>query len=78
MTLYQFNALNEMEQAEVLWSKGVHIGERIDAEHKILFYQIDRFYVEVFYHQDYNVIRRMRSFASTDQLGPYLDQIKLD
>lgn len=78
MTLYQFNQLDEMEQAEAIWEKGVHIGERTDDEHKILLYQIDGFYVEVFYHQEYNVIRRLRSFKSVDQLRPYLDQIKLD
>jgi hypothetical protein len=43
-------ALQEKEQAEVLWEMGVHLGERFDGEHKILLYQIDGFYVEVFYH----------------------------
>ena len=74
MTLYQFNLLDEMEQAEAVW-EGVHIAEREDEEHKILLYQIDSFYVEVFYHKEYNVIRRFRSFASTEQLEPYLKQM---
>ena len=76
MTLYQFNALDEMEQAEAVWS-GTHIGDRIDGEHNILLYQIDGFYVEVYYHQMYNVIRKFRSFSSTDQLEPYFDQIDI-
>ena len=51
MTLCQFNLLDEMEQAETVWS-GVLIGERQDEEHSILLYQIDSFYLEVYYHRD--------------------------
>ena len=76
MTLYEFLALDEMEQAEAVWS-ATHIGEREDEEHKILLYQIDGFYVEVYYHKEYNVIRRMRPFASIDQLEPYLKKVDL-
>jgi hypothetical protein len=76
MTLYEFNALDEMEQAESIWD-GVFLGDRKDSEHRILLYQIDDFYVEVFYHIEYNTIRRFRSFSSTNQLDPYLNQIDL-
>jgi len=63
-----------MEQAEAIWS-AVHIGERRDSEHNILLYQRDDFYIEVFHHKEYNVIRRIRSFKSIEQLEPYLNQI---
>lgn len=36
MTLYEFNATDEMEQPEAVWD-GVHIGERWDEEHNIYF-----------------------------------------
>jgi hypothetical protein len=49
MTLYQFLAMDEMEQQEAIW-EGVLIADRQDEEHRILLYQIDGFYVEVFYH----------------------------
>lgn len=78
MTLYQFNTLDGMEQAEVLWDIGVHIGERRDEEHKILLYQIDSFYVEVFYHQQYNVIRKIESFSSVEQLALYIEKMTFD
>ena len=61
---------------EAVWN-GTHIGERFDEEHNILLYQIDGFYVEVFYHREYNTIRRFRSFSSTEQLTPYLEQLNL-
>lgn len=76
MTLYEFNGLDEMEQAEAVW-EGVFISDREDEEHKILLYQVDSFYVEVFYHKEYNVIRKFRSFSSTEQLHPYLENINL-
>ena len=77
MTLYKFNQLDEMEQAEAVWD-GDFIADREDAEYKILLYQIDSFYVEIYYHKEYNVIRRFRSFSSTDQLQPYFEKINLN
>lgn len=63
-----------MEQSEAIWST-LHIGERRDSEHNILLYQRDDFYIEVFHHKEYNVIRRIRSFKSITKLEPYLSQI---
>ena len=77
MTLYQFNLLNEIQQAEMLWENGVHIGERKKEEHTIVLYQIDGFYVEVFYHRGLNEIKRFRSFSSVDQLMPYTNKISI-
>ena len=76
MTLYEFNALDEMEQAEAIWDS-VFIADWEDREHKILLYQRDTFYIEVYYHNEYNVIRRFRSFSSIEQLNPYLDEMDL-
>ena len=44
-----------MEQAEAVWD-GVFISDREDSEHKILIYQIDAFYVEVYFHKDVAII----------------------
>ena len=74
MTLYEFNDADEAEQLEAVWS-GTHIAERLDDEHNILLYQVFSFYVEVYYHREYNIIRKFRSFSSTEQLQPYLEQI---
>lgn len=76
MTLYDFRMLDEMEQQEAIW-EGVHIGDREDEEHKILLYQIDAFYVEVFYNKVKNMIVRHRAFANVGQLRPYTDQIDI-
>ena len=77
MTLYQFNALTTNDQAEIVWNCP-HVGERFDEENTIVLYQVDCFYVEVFYNRKNNTITRLRSFASTEQLAPYLKQINID
>jgi hypothetical protein len=78
MTLYQFNLLDEDHQANIVWNAGIHIDERKDKDLTILLYQIDAFYVEVYYHQEQNKIIRFRSFSSTEQLQPYLEKIFVD
>ncbi len=77
MTLYEINQLNDPEKAEAVWD-GTLIGDRTDNIFNILLYQIDGFYVEVFYQKKRNIIKRIRSFSSTDQLQPYLEKIDLD
>lgn len=78
MTLYQYNLLDRTDQACVLWNKGVFLGERRQEQYKIALYQIEGFYVELFYHAEDNAITRLRSFRSVDQLRPYLERISVE
>lgn len=78
MTLHQFHELDEMEQVEALWEHGVLIADRDEGEYKLILYQIDAFYVEVWYHKQYNVVRKYRPFSSIEILGPYLDQLNVN
>ena len=75
--MYQFNCLDEVRQIEVLWSAGVLIGSRQEGFHKILLYQIDAFYVEVFYQYFKGKMVKTKSFVDTDQLDPYLSNINI-
>ena len=77
MTLYEFNALSEDEKAAVLWSKGDFVIERKENNFSILLYQVQSFYVEVFYSGKENKISRLRSFSSINQLEPYLNNIDI-
>jgi hypothetical protein len=61
----------------VLWSKWAYLGKRNNPEPNILLYQIEGFYVEVFYHRQDNALKRLHSFFSTGQLLPYLDKIDI-
>ena len=77
MTLNDYKQLDEIEQTEVLLERGIHLGERTDGAHSIVLYQIEGFYVEVFYHEQHNTITRLRSFRSVDQLRPYLEKVDI-
>lgn len=77
MTLYQFKFLDEAEQQETLWEMGVHIAERDEGEWRLILYQIEAFYVEVWYHREDNYILKFRSFLSTEQLEPYLSKVDI-
>jgi hypothetical protein len=77
MTLYEYRALDELEQTEALWEHGVHIGEREEGEYKVVLYQIFEFYIEVFYHIEHNVIHRYKAFSNTELLDAYLDKYNL-
>jgi len=78
MTLYQFNVLDNIKQAETLWAKGVHIAERFDDTHSIILYQIEGFYCEVWYCREHNKIEKFRTFSSVTQLEPYLPNIDIN
>lgn len=77
MTLYQFNQLDKTDQTCVLWNKGVFLCERKTDQHTIGLYQVNGFYIEVFYHPEHNSIERLRSFRSVDQLRPYLEKMDI-
>ena len=77
MNMYQFNCLDEVRQIELLWSAGVLVGSRQEGFYKILLYQIDSFYVEVFYQYFQGKMVKVKSFTDTDQLEPYLNAINI-
>lgn len=77
MTLYEFNALDEMEQIETVWNIAVKLGERKEDDQLYELYQIGKFYIELRGHIDSPGYNNIRTFVTTDLLDPYLDQIKL-
>ena len=70
MTLYQYKLLDHTDQACVLWNKGVFLCDRKNDQYIIALYQIDGFYVEVFYNREHNAIERLRSFEAQINSGP--------
>jgi len=76
MTMNEFNAMDETGQIEAV-ARSAHISERQAGKYTILLYQIDGFYVEVYYHMKLNDIVGFRSFSNVDQLFPYLSKIDI-
>jgi hypothetical protein len=78
MSLYQFILLDEMEQAEILWEHGVMIANREEEETKYILYQLDKFYIEVQYHKEQNLLKGLTPFENMNRLSPYLDKINIE
>jgi len=77
MTLYEFKALDQQEQYNMLWDKGIYHTHIVKRGYTLALYQIDAFYVELKYDGDMNKIASLRSFLNTNQLEPYLNNIEL-
>lgn len=77
MTIYKFNRLDAVNKVDALIHHSVLIDRRNDAGHRILLYQLDAFYVEVYYDIEYNKISKIKSFSSTSLLKPYLSKIDI-
>lgn len=78
ITLYQFNSLSFAEKGRVVIDKGEFIACRKEDRFSIALYQLESFYVEVYYHPALNEIQRFRAFSSTSQLEPYLSKIDIE
>jgi hypothetical protein len=78
MTLFEFRQLPADVQAQATRDNGVHLSIRFSVLHAILLWQIDAFYVEIFYNRLDNSIEKLRSFRSTIPLRSYLSQIDIE
>lgn len=72
MTIDDFLEMDEMEQAEAIWS-GKLAGSREQEVYKVLLYRIDDFYVEVYYHKEHNVIKKILPLESKEDLQLYFN-----
>lgn len=77
MNFFSFLQLDESEQIEVLWYNGEQIGRRREQDFLILLYQVEGFYVEVYYHTKLREIKKYLSFECTDRLEPYFESIDI-
>jgi hypothetical protein len=78
MNLYSYKALEEYEQFEMLFEKGVLLMDRSDNKYSYVLYQVDSFYVEIKHELCNDAINSLRSFSSPDLLEPYLDIMEID
>lgn len=77
MTLYDYALLSPEEQADATWKHGAFIAVGDMGPTKVLLYQLQSFYVEVYYNCERGEIERFRYFDSVDHLEPYLAAIDL-
>lgn len=78
MKLFDFSLLPEADQLDLLYEEGVYIGKRKEGYQNVLLYQLDTFYVEIFYYKHRCYCTGIRSFRSTVLLDPYLESMDLE
>lgn len=64
-------------KTEVLTTEGVLLAERNDGCYRISLYQINDFYVEIYYHKTRFFYICIRSFTDVAELFPYLEDIDI-
>ena len=77
MTLQHFNALIKDEKQHIVLSTGIFLAERLDGPFRIMLYQLEDFYVEVYFFNLYNKAALLKGFDDMELLEPYLDTISL-
>ncbi len=77
ISLSEFVNLPQELQFELLHKHGVYIGKQKIGDQTIVLFQLNSFYVEVYYKKYRKIIDRIFTSDSTDILIPYLGQINV-
>lgn len=77
MTPQQFDHLDVTMQEFIVLKHGSFLALRQEPEFIIKLYQLDSFYVELFFHQIKNRPLSIKSFSNTGKLDSYLNGIDL-
>ncbi|HWJ25427.1 MAG TPA: hypothetical protein VNS32_02735 [Flavisolibacter sp.] len=77
MTIYEFERLGDTGKGQAILKSGVLLAERFCMDLRVALYQIEGFYVEVYFNSTYKVIQGLKSFIDSDSLDPYLEQIDI-
>ena len=77
MNIEDFNFLDALAKTEVISLEGVYLGERSEGCFRISLYQVENFYVEIYYHTTRFFYVCIRSFEGDGELSPYLENIDI-
>jgi hypothetical protein len=77
MTLYEFNALIFEEQYKAVINKATFLDNYVTTDIRMNLYAIDKFFVELVYDGEQNVVTEVRSFKSGSELEKYTNHINL-
>ena len=76
-SLSEFIKLPQELQFELLYKHGVYIGKQKIGKQTVVLFQLNSFYVEVYYKKYRKLIDRIVTSDNTDILIPYLGQINV-
>jgi len=78
MRIADFETMEDDEKLVFLFRRGVVlIGVRMDGCFMISLFQLENFYVEVYFHTSQGCIRNIRCFEGTAELSVYLEELDI-
>jgi hypothetical protein len=77
MLLHQFKYEEKSRKKQMVFENGVYLANRFFQGFQVILFQINSFYVEVFFDVEEEEIGYMRAFSRTDDLQPYLKNIDI-
>lgn len=78
MKMLEFKLLPREEQIAIIYQEAVYIGKQKGKRFTRLLFQLESFYVEIFYSSYRKSIYEMHYSGSTIILEPYLEQIAVE
>ncbi|OJW82990.1 MAG: hypothetical protein BGO69_03685 [Bacteroidetes bacterium 46-16] len=75
--LDEFKGLSLLEQLNILYKDGVHIGKRTVDGKAVILYQVNNFYAEVYYKVYRKDVAKLLLSDNVEVVQPYLDQIQV-
>ena len=72
-----FQILDQFDQLQVIEDKAVFLDHRQAGDYSVGLFQVEGFYVEVFFHVIKLTYNRIRVFDDTCFLDPYIEQIDI-
>lgn len=76
ITLYEFLALQDQEQYDIVFTEGVFIDYKIEGDQRFALYAIKMFFVEVEYDNLNNSIKNKIAFKTGSALDKYSFRLK--
>jgi hypothetical protein len=77
MTLQDFDLLDPVAKLFVIADRSVFLARRTDDAFRVSLYQLDGFYIEIYFHAKELMYKQVRCFADIDELDKYLDSIDI-
>jgi hypothetical protein len=77
MRSVDFQILDLPDQLQIIENKAVFLDHRQSGDYSIELFQVEGFYVEIFFHIIKLNYKRIRVFDDSGFLDPYIDQIDL-
>jgi hypothetical protein len=78
MNIQKFLQLNSVAQSNLLYHHAIYIGKRKKGATIVILYQLESFYVEIFYEKYRYKILSKKCFTTTDILDHYPETICLE